>query len=217
MPFAIQRAQGLLISGLLVISSALLVDVAYAQKDLRSAFPGRRVGGGTRGECSARVVAHLVPSQSVFAPDGYLAVLIGPTANPVPLHVTFQPEQRGASALTSVPLSRTLPAASAGLSLIPVSPLAQATVWESSFECSADDVDMAKAGSLAFVDSYSPPAVSLLVPSPVKDDASIQKALARLHSACGRHVPTIQTLAEFELADLATSDWPESLPVRCPF
>ena len=217
MPFAIQRAQGLLISGLLVISSALLVDVAYAQKDLRSAFPGRRVGGGTRGECSARIVAHLVPSQSVFAPDGYLAVLIGPTANPVPLHVTFQPEQRGDSALNSVPLSRTLPAASAGLSLIPVSQLAQATVWESSFDCSAGDSDSTNADFLAFVDSSSPPAVSLLVPSPSKEDALIQEALARLHSACGSRVPTIQTLADFELSDLATSDWPDSLPVRCRF
>ena len=216
MPLAIQRAQGLLISGLLVISSALLVDVAFAQKDLRSAFPGRRVGGGTRGECSARIVAHLVPSQSVFAPDGYLAVLIGPTANPVPLHVTFQPEQRGASALTSVPLSRTLPAASAGLSLIPVSQLAQATVWESSFDCSAGDASGASAHPLAFVESSSPPAVSLLMPSPAEDDASIQKALARLRSACGSSVPTIRTLADFGLADLATKDWPKSLPVRCP-
>ena len=89
MPVAIQRARGLLMSGLLLTSSALLADVALAQKDLRSTFPGRRVGGGTRGECNARVVAHLVPSQSVFAPDGYLAVVMGPTANPAPLPLSL--------------------------------------------------------------------------------------------------------------------------------
>ena len=216
MSVATQRVHGLLMSGLLLASSVLLADVALAQKDLRSAFPGRRVGGGTRGECNARVVAHLVPSQSVFAPDGYLAVVMGPTANPAPLQVSFQPQQASASALTSTVPSRTLPAASAGLTLLPISALAQPTVWESSFDCSAGDVSGVSADPLAFVESSSPPAVSLLVPSPAEDDASIQKGLARLRSACGSSVPTAQTLADFGLADLATSDWPESLPVRCP-
>ena len=29
------------------------------------AFPGRRVGGGTRGECSARKIMHLVPESNI--------------------------------------------------------------------------------------------------------------------------------------------------------
>jgi hypothetical protein len=36
--------------------------------NLRNTAPGRRIGGGTRGECTARLIAHLVPSSSVFAP-----------------------------------------------------------------------------------------------------------------------------------------------------
>lgn len=40
-----------------------------AQANPRSTFPGRRVGGGTRGECSARTLVHLVPETSVYAPD----------------------------------------------------------------------------------------------------------------------------------------------------
>ena len=216
MSVATQRVHGLLMSGLLLASSVLLADVAWAQKDLRSAFPGRRVGGGTRGECNARVVAHLVPSQSVFAPDGYLAVVMGPTANPVPLQLSFRPQQGSTSSVTSTVPARTLPAAPAGLTLLPISALAQPTVWESSFDCSAGDAGGAAADPLAFVESSSPPAVSLLVPSPAEDDASIQKGLSRLSSACGSSVPTAQTLADFGLADLATSDWPESLPVRCP-
>ena len=214
MPVALQRAQGLLMSGLLLASSALMANAAWAQKDLRSAFPGRRVGGGTRGECNARIVAHLVPSQSVFAPAGDLAVVMGPTANPVPLQVSFRPEQVGAAGASSVP-ARTLPAAPAGLTLLPVSAPAQPTVWESSFDCSAGDAGAA-ADPLAFVESSSPPAVSLLVPTPAAEDTSIQTGIARLRAACGSSVPTAQTLADFGLADLATSDWPEMLPVRCP-
>ena len=178
--------------------------------------PGTTGWWWARGECNARVVAHLVPSQSVFAPDGYLAVVMGPTANPAPLQVSFRPQQASASVLTSTVPPRTLPAAPAGLTLLPISALAQPTVWESSFDCSAGDVSGASADPLASVESSSPPAVSLLVPSPAEDDASIQKGLARLRSACGSSVPTAQTLADFGLADLATSDWPELLPVRCP-
>ena len=36
--------------------------------DLRSQFPGRRVGGGTRGECSARYLALIVNPDSIFSP-----------------------------------------------------------------------------------------------------------------------------------------------------
>jgi len=216
MPVAVRCAKGLLISGLLWTTSALLADVAWGQKDLRSTFPGRRVGGGTRGACNARVVAHLVPSQSVFAPAGYLAVLLGPTASPVPLKVSFRPEQGVPAALTSSLRSRTLPAAPAGLTLLSIAAPAQPTVWESSFDCSAGDASGTSADPLAFVESSSPPALSLLVPSSSEDDASIQKGLARLRSACGSSVPTAKTLADFGLAELATSDWRESLLVRCP-
>ena len=72
---------------------------ALAQANLRSSFPGRRVGGGTRGECSARILAHLVPDSSVFAPGATsgLGLVQGPTANPVSLNISFKPESGGAS------------------------------------------------------------------------------------------------------------------------
>ena len=65
-----------------IVALSLLAEgsAALAQPNLRSTFPGRRVGGGTRGECAARLLAHLVPSDSVFAPGPALtvAVLEGP-------------------------------------------------------------------------------------------------------------------------------------------
>ena len=61
---------------------ALAPAVGFAQADLRSSFPGGRVGGGTRGECSARLLAHLVTENSIYAPGRTLQVglLEGPTA-----------------------------------------------------------------------------------------------------------------------------------------
>ena len=42
------------------------------------AFPGRRVGGGTRGECSARKIMHLVPESNIAFQNelGHFALIL---------------------------------------------------------------------------------------------------------------------------------------------
>ena len=76
-----------------VFGCMAIASQALAETNLRSSFPGRRVGGGTRGECTARLVAHLVPKSNVFAPgsSGLIAILQGPSANLNPLIVAFKP------------------------------------------------------------------------------------------------------------------------------
>ena len=184
---------------------------AEAQTDLRSTFPGRRVGGGTRGECSARTLVHLVPESSVYAPGtaGTLGVVQGPTANPVSLKLSFKPEDGGAES------TRTLAAAPASLTLISSAGPTGPTVWESSFNCETggggDSLD-----PLAFVQSSSPPALSLLVADAEASDQPVQAALKSLRAQCGSSVSAKDTLAQFGLADLVTDEWPAQLPVRCP-
>ena len=54
--------------------SALVVNVICCSAlgaAPRNTFPGRRIGGGTRGECAARPVLHLVPSSNVFSPGEF--------------------------------------------------------------------------------------------------------------------------------------------------
>ena len=51
--------------GILCVGSWMSEPVQAAP---RHSFPGRRIGGGTRGECAARQIVHLVPESSVFAP-----------------------------------------------------------------------------------------------------------------------------------------------------
>lgn len=185
--------------------------VAEAQGNLRSSFPGRRVGGGTRGECSARMLVHLVPESSVFAPGatGTLGLVQGPTANPVSLKVSFKPEGGGAEN------SRTLAAAPASLTLISSAGVAAPAVWESSFNCeSAQGGD--SSDPMAFVSSTSPPALSLLVDDAEVSDQSVQAVLKSLRAKCGSNVPAQDTMAQFGLADLVTDQWPAQLPVRCP-
>ena len=192
---------------------------ASAQTDLRNSFPGRRMGGGTRGECSARLLANLVPANSVFAPgaEATIGLLEGPTAQPRPLQLSFRPLNAagtGAAAQGRVS-NRDLPAAPAGVVLLTIAPLKTATIWESGYRC--DEGNSAAAGDgLSFVETASPPAVSLLVPDVQPVDKTLAASLRQLRSQCGKTVATATLAKTFDLGDAITSEWPQQLPVRCP-
>ena len=205
------RLCGLVIFAGAFLSPGIVPRQAKAQPNPRSSFPGRRVGGGTRGECSSRVVLHLVPESSVYAPatSADLAVVLGPAVRPAPLKLTFRAKNGELS-------TRTLPPSTAGLTLLRIPPLRTVTEWESSYVCkSAGDV-AASADPLNFIETTFPPALSLLLPSATASDSSVQTILRSLRASCGESVPTLATLAGFGLDDLVTEDWPASLPVRCP-
>ena len=202
---------------LLTLMVSAQSSAVWAQPNLRSTFPGRRVGGGTRGECTARVLAHLVPASSVYAPGatGLIALLEGPTANPRPIAVSFRQANASGStdAARTLLSSRDLPASSAGVTLISVA-LKGATVWESNYRCDEGVPDLSD--PLAMVSSQAPPAVSLLLPEATPADAALQSKLKGLRALCGQTVSREQLASSFDLADVITSDWPAQLPVRCP-
>lgn len=211
------RSAGVQGRGLAVLAAlALLVDTAaaLAQSNQRTSFPGRRIGGGTRGECAARVLAHLVPSDSVFAPGPALtvAVLEGPTANPRPVKLQFRPRDPGGTA-TGAAVERNLPASAVGVTLLKLSAFKGAEVWESSYRC--DDPAPVSNDPLSFVESVSPPALSLLVTEVTPADRTIQVGLQRLKGLCGSHVSRGDLAKSFGLEDVMGSEWPERLPVRC--
>jgi hypothetical protein len=219
-----QRLQlrALALCGCLVTSGtvALLSLEVHAQGDLRSSFPGRRIGGGTRGLCSSRLLAHLVPASSVFSPGktGYLGILEGPSTSPSPLEVTFRPlrGQATVDGAKSAAQRLVLPASAPGITLFTL-PMAKApTVWESAYLCPGTPTKAAQGDPLNFVATESPPARSLLVQDATRDDAAVQAALQKLRQACGSTVPRAEVGASFGLTDLITSQWPERIPVRFP-
>lgn len=193
---------------------------AAADQNLRSTFPGRRVGGATRGECAARLIVHLLPPSSVLAPGAAgLGLLLGPSPNPRPLLVELRPLGRGGQPDRSEKplLQRTLPAQPAGITLLPLAGVAAPTVWESSYVCADPAATTSPTDPLSFVEAASPPAISLLVPGAATPaDRPVQAALTELRRSCGGSVATAQLARSFGLEDLLRSDWPERLPVRCP-
>jgi len=202
---------------LLLLASAA---PSLAQESLRNTFPGRRIGGATRGECSSRLIVHLVPPSSVLAPGtAGLGLLQGPSANPVPLVVELRALGRGGNldAPAKLLLQRTLPAMPIGVTLLPLAPVNIPTVWESSYACGGTaGAPPPAADPLSFVESVSPPALSLLVPQGSAADGPVLTALGQLRQACGSTVATADLVRSFALEDLVRPDWPARLPVRCP-
>ncbi|MCP9851214.1 hypothetical protein [Cyanobium sp. Morenito 9A2] len=195
---------------------SLEATAALAQPDLRNTFPGRRIGGGTRGECAARVLAHLVPSDSVFAPGSALtvALLEGPTANPRPLQVQFRPQGPGGTSAGPA-VKRELPAAPAGVTLLRLAGFKGSQVWESSFRCD-EGASTASTDPLNFVETVAPPALSLLVTEGSANDRGLQVALQKLKGLCGSRVTKAELAQAFGLEEVIAADWPAMLPVRCP-
>lgn len=209
----------------LILSAALALafhcSFAHAQseQELRNSFPGRRVGGATRGECSARYLAHLVPASSVFAPasSGGLGLLLGPSATPKPVLLEFRPHHEGDTATT--PLKQSLPASDAAVMLFTRPAAKGPTIWESSYDCGTVSggtaITVSPDALYIPADAGSPPAVSLLIIDSDQDDRRVQGLLARFRQSCGGQIPTKDVLAAFDLNKQLSQAWPERLPVRC--
>jgi len=204
-------AVGLSLSALTLPPFAL--QDARAQSDLRSTFPGRRVGGGTRGECNSRLIVHLVPETSVYAGGSppLLGVIQGPALEPRPLELRFRPQ-----GVVAVSAEQKLPASGPAVVLVRGPALTAPTIWESSYRCEEEIGSGASGDPLQFVQSTSPPAMSLLVRDVSPADQAIQVRLLALQKRCGGSIPRSELAASFGLTDLLDGDWPDQLPVRCP-
>ena len=206
----LQRLLSLLILG--------AVLPAAASPQLRSSFPGRRVGGGTRGECTARLLVHLVPPNSVFAPDAdrLLGTLQGPTQAPKPLLMDLRHLASAgtvADAQNRVQRLRLDPSA-VGVTLFQA-PVSDGVVWESSYQCIAPEPGV---DALSWDGGFdAPPAITLLLADPTPLDLKLQKRLKALADQCDGSVAKARLIQDFNLAALDLSSWPDRLPVRCLF
>jgi hypothetical protein len=191
-----------------------------AQLDIgiRNSFPGRRIGGGTRGECWTRLFAHLVPANSVYTPGSppLIALLEGPAKTPRPVIIELRSVlANGLPDPNAKPVfQRTLLPEPEGIRLILLAKLTQPVSWTSSYFCSDSPVPSDE--SLFFVSRNEPPPLTLLLPSnPSPDDRKVWETLGLLHMACGKTFPRQEVKRLFGFSDLLSDDWPENLPVRC--
>ena len=207
-------------SSLLATSLLSLVMVAASMPALqaasRNSFPGRRIGGGTRGECAARPLVHVVPASSVFAPGdpSLIALLEGPSPDPQPLEVTLRSALGDGSVDAAAPpvLERELPAAVNRIVLISLPASSRPLLWESSYRCGADSGD----DEFGFITASAPPALSLLVQEGEQQDQSIRQYLTALQSACGGSTTLSRLRAALNLGDeVIDASWPQTVTVQC--
>ena len=189
--------------------------LAMAGPSLRSTFPGRRIGGGSRGECAARLVINVVPRSSVFASgsDDLLAVLQGPSPDPRPLEIAFSAYDAAAGGAGTRVGQQVIPAGAASLVLLRSRASARPLLWESSYQCDAD----AAVDELSFISAEAPPAMSLLVADSQPEDSLLQSTLSAWKGSCGGQLATQTVLRTAGLKGLDVSQWPEQLPVVCAF
>ena len=197
----------------LIFAASLLLGVGFFPVSVlsqsRSTFPGRRIGGATRGGCSARQIIHLVPDSSVFAPgpSGLIGWLEGPSPDPRPLEVSLRKQNT-----PSPVLSRSIPSTGSRLVLLRL-PQAHAhpLVWESSYQC----VDSSANDQFGLFGAEGPPAKSLLVVDSVPADSAVQSYLKGMLINCDSTTSAAMISHVFALEDVLSAQWPEVLPVVC--
>ena len=199
--------------------TALAVNVmcAFASDAApRNTFPGRRIGGGTRGECAARPLVHLVPTSNVFSlgSSRLVALLEGPSSDPMPLEVILRPASDDGIPLpvTQPLLERSLGAAVNRLVLLSVPAASGPLLWESSYQCGSDE----GGGEFGFITASAPPALTLLLPGSDEQAASLQQKLASLHAACGESTDMAPLKQAFNFGDdVFDESWPQAVTVKC--
>ena len=204
----------------IVSLSYSLIPTFVVADSLRSSFPGNRVGGGTRGECSARLIVHLVPESGRYDPSSagsnLIGLLQGPSLNPTPLVITFRPFQASLQIDQAGQSLSTLRVKASKASLVLLDPGFddKSMIWESAYECD----QKGDSGEFDFITSSSPPALSLLTKTSDPRTGTVKTAelLKSWKSLCGKTIPTNSVLNQFGLDDLLNQQWPNQLPVFCP-
>jgi hypothetical protein len=207
--------------GSLLFLFCLLAPPALAQLDIvgiRNSFPGRRIAGGTRGECWSRLFAHLVPANSVFSPGSprLIGVLEGPAVNPRPLQLELRGLLPDGSPSTKGQLlfRKEFPPLASGVTLLLLPTLAKPVSWSSTYVC--PEAEKPSDEHLFFVTSGEPSPLTLLLPSsPTKEDIKAREDLKLLYNACGKTISRQQLGGLFGFSDLEAGYWPNDLLVRC--
>ena len=195
-------------------SILLGLATATVADDLRSQFPGRRVGGGTRGECSARFIAHVATPNSTYSPgeSGLLAILQGPSSNHRPIRTKFGNYSVNKEILYNDELILSHPNASLFIFKIPK--IVVETSWSSNYKCSDETTN--NFGILDFVEESSPPALSLLLKKASKEDLPIQKSILKYSKKCDKKAQTQDIFTEFKLGNnIDKKNWPIDLDIIC--
>ena len=176
-------------------------------------FPGRRVGGGTRGECSARKIMHLVPVTNISFQNelGHFALIIGPSKDPKDVNIKFKefvPKQKNKIYLKDIKIK----ASEEKVFLISLPKQNIPFVLESSFDCN-DNTDMGY--DFNFIQDNSPPAQTLIAPSSYQKNKNQEHKMAWLSKFCDKDISQSSLTKKFQIDDFFDENWQKDINVTC--
>ena len=210
----------ILISALILVSSIFPKYLISQEINIGSAFPGRRLGGGTRGECSARKIMHLVPDNNILFhnSEGQIALIIGPSSSPKDVKIAFKPYSspdgnfNGPSPeIDELFISNS----SEKIILLNIPKKKFPFTWESAFECSDDNEESFDGFGFDFIQDNSPPAISLIAPESLQKKNNSEDKILWLSKYCGKNISQNELNKKFQINELFDENWSEEIYVDC--
>ena len=210
----------ILISALILFSSIFPKYLMSQEINIGSAFPGRRLGGGTRGECSARKIMHLVPDNNILFhnSEGQIALIIGPSSSPKDVKIAFKPYSspdgnfNGPSPeIDELFISNS----SEKIILLNIPKKKFPFTWESAFECSDDNEESFDGFGFNFIQDNSPPAISLIAPESLQKKNNSEDKILWLSKYCGKNISQNELNKKFKINELFDENWSEEISVDC--
>ncbi len=177
------------------------------------AFPGRRVGGGTRGECSARKIMHLVPESNIAFQNelGHFALIIGPSNDPKDININFkefEETQKNKVDLNDFKIK----ASKEKVFLISIPSQDAPFILESSFDCN-DNTDMGF--DFNFIQDSSPPAQTLIAPSSYQKNKNQEDKMTWLSKFCDKNISQSSLTEKFQIGEFFDENWAKDIDVTC--
>ena len=210
----------ILISALILFSSIFPKYLMSQEINIGSAFPGRRLGGGTRGECSARKIMHLVPDNNILFhnSEGQIALIIGPSSSPKDVKIAFKPYSstdgnfNGPSPqIDELFISNS----SEKIILLNIPKKKFPFTWESAFECSDDNEESFDGFGFDFIQDNSPPAITLIAPESLQKKNNSEDKISWLSKYCGKNISQNELNKKFQINELFDENWSEEIYVDC--
>jgi hypothetical protein len=201
---------------ILIFSSLIFSNEIKGQDEMINiglAFPGRRVGGGTRGECSARKIMHLVPESNIaFQNDlGHFALIIGPSNDPKDININFKEFEE--TKKNKINLNNfKIKASKEKVFLISIPSQDAPFILESSFDCN-DNTDMGY--DFNFIQDSSPPAQTLIAPSSYQKNKNHEDKMAWLSKFCDKNISQSSLSEKFQIGELFDENWAKDINVIC--
>ena len=200
----------------LIASSLIFPNQIKSQDEMVNiglAFPGRRVGGGTRGECSARKIMHLVPESNIAFQNelGHFALIIGPSNDPKDININFkefEETQKNKVDLNDFKIK----ASKEKVFLISIPSQDVPFILESSFNCN-DNTDMGF--DFNFIQDDSPPAQTLIAPSSYQGNKNKEDKMVWLSKFCDSNISQSSLSEKFQIGEFFDENWAKEINVTC--